>query len=197
MLVGYMRLSKTDGSQLTDLEREALLEAAVAPEQLYEDHASGTQEARPCLRALRADDALVIWKIDRLGRNLRHLIEAVQNLTDRGVGLRVLAGQGAAIDFTSANARLMFDFFAALAEFEGELIVERTVAGLAPARAAVRGRRFEMTAAKLRRAQVAMSESETRVGELCAELEVTRQTLHPHVTPTRELRLDGQRCSGG
>ncbi len=91
--------------------------------------ASGT--TRPgleaCLKALRAGDTLVIWKLDRLGRNLKHLVDVVQGLNDRGVGLKVLAGQGASIDTTTANGRLMFNFFAALAEFE------RTVAGLAAA----------------------------------------------------------------
>ena len=91
------------------------------------------------MRALRKGDVLVVWKLDRLGRNLAHLVNTVQDLSARGVGLRVLAGQGAQIDTTTAAGRLVFGIFAALAEFERELIRERTVAGLMAARA--RGRK--------------------------------------------------------
>lgn len=199
MLIGYMRVSKADGSQVTDLQRDALIEASVAGDQLYEDRASGNRDDRPgldaCLKALREGDTLVVWKLDRLGRNLKHLVEVVQGLNARSVGLKVLTGQGASIDTTTANGRLMFAFFAALAEFERELIVERTMAGLAAARARGRngGRPFKMTAAKLRLAQAAMGKPETRIADLCAELGVTRQTLYRHVAPKGDLRPDGDR----
>lgn len=199
MLIGYMRVSKADGSQATDLQRDALVEAGVGGDQLYQDFASGKRDDRPgldaCLKALRDGDTLVVWKLDRLGRNLRHLVEVVQGLNARGVGLKVLTGQGASIDTTTANGRLMFAFFAALAEFERELIVERTMAGLAAARARGRngGRPFKMTAAKLRLAQAAMGKPETRIADLCNELGVTRQTLYRHVAPTGDLRPDGDR----
>lgn len=194
-----MRVSKADGSQVTDLQRDALIEAGVQTDQLYEDRASGKRDDRPgldaCLKALRDGDTLVVWKLDRLGRNLKYLVEVVQGLNARGVGLKVLTGQGASIDTTTANGRLMFAFFAALAEFERELIVERTNAGLAAARARGRngGRPFKMTAAKLRLAQAAMGKPETRIADLCAELGVTRQTLYRHVTPKGELRSDGDK----
>jgi len=164
---------------------------------IYEDHASGKRDSRPgldaCLKALRESDTLVIWKLDRLGRDLRHLVNTVHDLTKRGVGLRVLAGQGANIDTTTANGRLVFGIFAALAEFERELIIERTKAGLASARARGRngGRKPKMTSAKLRLAQAAMGKPETKVAELCAELGVTRQTLYRHVDARGELRPDG------
>ena len=202
MLVGYMRVSKTDGSQTTDLQRDALVEAGIDPERFYEDRASGKRDDRPgleaCLKSLRAGDTLVVWKLDRLGRSLAHLVSTVNTLNARGVGFKVLAGQGASIDTTTANGRLMFAFFAALAEFERELIVERTHAGLAAARARGRngGRPFKMTAAKLRLAQAAMGQPETKVGELCAELGVTRQTLYRHVTPKGDLRGDGLKLLG-
>ena len=199
MLIGYMRVSKADGSQVVDLQSDALVAAGVAPDQLYTDRASGKRDDRPgldaCLRSLRDGDTLVVWKLDRLGRNLKHLVDVVQALNGRGVGLKVLTGQGASIDTTTANGRLMFNFFAALAEFERELIVERTNAGLAAARARGRngGRPFKMTAAKLRLAQAAMGKPETKISELCAELGVTRQTLYRHVAPTGELRPDGEK----
>ena len=104
-----------------------------------------------------------MWKLDRLGRDLRHLINTVHDLTGRGVGLKVLTGHGAAIDTTTAAGKLVFGIFAALAEFERELISERTVAGLVSARARGRtgGRPFKMTAAKLRLAMAAMGQPET------------------------------------
>ena len=111
---------------------------------------------------------LVVWKLDRLGRNLAHLVNTVQDLSTRGVGLRVLAGQGAQIDTTTAAGRLVFGIFAALAEFERELIRERTLAGLKAARA--RGRRrqeFALSKAQVRLAQAAMAHRDTSVSELC------------------------------
>tara|TARA_B100000378_G_scaffold173051_1_gene139500 strand:- start:33874 stop:34506 length:633 start_codon:yes stop_codon:yes gene_type:complete len=197
--IGYARVSKADGSQVHDLQRDALIAAGVDPEHIYEDAASGRLDKRPgldaCLKALRRDDTLVIWKLDRLGRDLRHLVNTVGDLTKRGIGLKVLAGEGASIDTTTANGRLIFAIFAGLAEFERELIVERTKAGLAAARARGRkgGRPFKMTLAKLRLAQAAMGKPETVVADLCAEMGVTRQTLYRFVDPTGALRPDGQR----
>lgn len=199
MLIGYMRVSKADGSQTTDLQRDALVAAGVDKAQLYEDHVSGKREDRPgltaCLKALRDGDTLMVWKLDRLGRNLRHLINTVHDLTARGVGLKVLTGQGAAIDTTSVAGKLVFGIFAALAEFERELISERTVAGLASARARGRngGRPFKMTPAKLRLAMASMGKPETKVGVLCEELGITRQTLYRHVSPKGALRPDGEK----
>lgn len=199
MLVGYARVSKADGSQTTDLQRDALLAAGVDEELLYEDKASGKQEDRPelaaCLKALRAGDILVVWKIDRLGRDLRHLVNIVHELTERGVGLKVLTGQGATIDTTTATGKLVFGIFAALAEYERELIRERTIAGLASARARGRvgGRPPKMTPAKLRLAMASMGNPETHVGDLCQELGITRQTLYRHISPTGELRSGGKK----
>ena len=115
---------------------------------------------------------LVVWKLDRLGRNLAHLVNTVQDLAARGVGLRVLAGQGAQVDTTTAGGRLVFGIFATLAEFERELIRERTVAGLEAARARGRkgGRKFALTKAQVRLAQSAMAHRDTSVSELCREL---------------------------
>ena len=199
MLLGYLRVSKADGSQTLDLQRDALTAAGVRPEHLYEDFASGTKDDRPGLaaglKALREGDVLVVWKLDRLGRNLRHLVNTVHDLNKRGIGLKVLTGQGAAIDTTTPQGRFAFSLFAALAEFERDLIVERTQAGLAAARARGRngGRPYTMTPAKLRLAQAAMGQPETRVGALCAELGITRQTLYRHVGPKGELRPDGEK----
>ena len=142
MLIGYVRVSKSDGTQTLVPQRDAMLAAGVDPTRIYEDLASGRRDDRPglaaCLKALQPGNTLVLWKLDRLGRDLRHLVNTVEDLRTRGVGLKVLTGTGAQIDTTTANGRLAFGIFAAFAEFERELIAERTMAGLAAARA--RGR---------------------------------------------------------
>jgi len=197
MLIGYMRVSKADGSQANDLQRDALIAAGVDVAHLYEDRASGKREDRPgliaCLKALRPNDTLIVWKLDRLGRDLRHLINTVHDLTGRGIGLKVLTGHGATIDTTTAAGKLVFGIFAALAEFERELIAERTTAGLASARARGRkgGRPYKMTPTKLRLAMVSMRQPDTIVSTLCQELGITRQTLYRHISPDGQLRADG------
>ena len=137
----------------------------------------------------------MVWKLDRLGRDLRHLVNTVHDLSASGVGFKVLAGQGANIDTTSANGKLVFGIFAALAEFERELIRERTKAGLVAARARGRkgGRKFLMTRAQVRLAQAAMGTRETSVADLCNELRITRATLYRYVGPNGELREHGRR----
>jgi DNA invertase Pin-like site-specific DNA recombinase len=194
-----MRVSKADGSQLLDLQKDALLAAGVDPNHFYDDRASGKRDDRPglthCLKALREGDTLVIWKLDRLGRDLRHLVNTVHDLTTRGIGLKVLTGQGAAINTTTPAGKLIFGIFAALAEFERELIAERTRAGLVAARARghAGGRPYTMTPAKIRLAMAAMGKPETNVAALCSELGGSRQTLYLHVSPEGLLRPDGER----
>lgn len=197
-----MRVSKADGSQVLDLQRDALLNFGIQPEHLYEDLASGKKDDRPglnaCLKALRKGDTLIVWKLDRLGRNLRHLINTIHDLSEKGTSFKVLTGQGAQIDTTTSQGKLVFGIFAALAEFERDLISERTKAGLASARA--RGRKggapFKMTPAKLRLALASMGKMETVVSELCKELGITRQTLYRHISPKGELRPDGEKLLG-
>ena len=125
-------------------------------------------------------------------------MNVVQELADREVGFRVLAGQGAQIDTTTPAGRLVFGIFAALAEFERELIRERTVAGLAAARARGRrgGRRFALSKAQVRLAQAAMRNRDTSVSELAAELGVKPVTLYRYVGPTGELRENAKRVLG-
>ena len=199
MLIGYARISKADGSQSLDLQRDALSAAGVAEAQLYEDRASGARDDRPgleaCLRALRAGDVLVVWKLDRLGRTLAHLVTTVRDLSERGIGLRVLTGQGAEIDTTTPAGRMIFGIFATLAEFERDLIRERTLAGLAAARARGRkgGRKFALTKAQVRLAQAAMAKRDTSVAELAAELGIKPVTLYRYVDANGNLRDYGRR----
>ena len=189
--------------QSLDLQRDTLRAAGVdAAVNLYHDLASGVRDDRPgldsCLRALRKGDVLVVWKLDRLGRNLAHLVNTVQDLSARGVGLRVLAGDGAQIDTTTAAGRLVFGIFAALAEFERELIRERTLAGLKAARARRRkgGRKFALSKAQVRLAQAAMAHRDTSVSELCRELGIRPVTLYRYVGPQGQLREHGQKVLG-
>ena len=112
MLIGYARIFKADGSQSLDLQRDALAVAGVQHDRIYEDQASGVRDERPgrdaCLHALREGDVLVVWKLDRLGRTLSHLVNTAHDLSDRGIGLRVLTGQGAEIDTTTSAGRMIF-----------------------------------------------------------------------------------------
>lgn len=194
MLIGYARVSKADGSQNLDLQHDALKANGVEISQIYDDKASGSKDERSgleaCLRALRAGDVLVVWKLDRLGRSLKHLVDTVRDLTEREIGLKVLTGEGAQIDTTTSSGRLMFGIFAALAEFERDLIRERTMAGLVAARARGRrgGRKFALTKAQVRLAQAAMSSRDTSVADLCKELGIKPVTLYRYVGPSGDLR---------
>jgi DNA invertase Pin-like site-specific DNA recombinase len=199
MKIGYARTSKSDGSQVLDLQRDSLIKAGVPAERIYTDQTSGKKDDRPglhsCLKALRQGDVLVVWKLDHLGRDLRHLINTVQDLADNGVGFKVLTGKGANIDTTTAGGKLIFGILAALAEFERELIIEHTKAGLEAARARGRngGRKFALTKAQVRMAQASMGKKETIVSTLCCELGITRATLYRYVSPSGKLRDYGKR----
>ena len=196
-LLGYCRVSKADGTQTLDLQRDALLAAGVEPGNIYDDHASGKRDDRPgleaCMKALRSGDVLVVWKLDRLGRSLHHLVGTVHELNKRDIGLKVLTG--APIDTTSPAGKLVFGIFASLAEFERELIVERTKAGLASARARGRhgGRKPKITRSILLRAQAAMKDRGTKPSELADELGISTQTLYRHIAPDGTLRRDGEK----
>jgi len=187
MLIGYMRVSKSDGSQSLTPQQDALLAAGVESPRIYQDLASGRKDERPglsaCLKALQPGNTLVVWKLDRLGRDLKHLVTTVDELRARGVGLKVLAGAGAQIDTTTANGRLFFGIFAALAEFERELIVERTHAGLKAARARGRqgGRPRKMNRATLLMAMSAMADPMANASEVAQRLGITTTTLYAYV----------------
>ncbi len=198
MLVGYVRVSKSDGSQTLAPQRDAMTAAGVEPDRIYEDLASGRRDDRPglaaCLKALQPGNTLVLWKLDRLGRDLRHLVNTVDELRTRGVGLKVIAGAGAQIDTTTANGRLAFGIFAAFAEFERELISERTNAGLAAARARGRmgGRPRKMDRATLMMAMAAMADREANATEVARRLGLTTTTLYVYVNGDGTPKAAGQ-----
>ncbi len=152
-----------------------------------------------CLKALQPGNTLVIWRLDRLGRDLRHLVTTAEDLRVRGVGLKVLTGAGAQIDSTTANGRLAFGIFAAFAEFERELIGERTRAGLAAARARGRmgGRPRKMDRATLQMAMAAMSDRQAVTAEVARRLGITTTTLYVYVNGDGSPKAAGQALLDG
>jgi len=188
MLIGYMRVSKADGSQVLDLQKDALLAAGVNEDRIYSDNQSGSRhDNRPglinYLKALQPGNTLVIWKLDRLGRSLKDLVNITLELNEKNIGLKVLTGQGAQIDTTTAHGRLVFGIFAALAEFERELISERTKAGLAAARARGRlgGRPRKMDLPTLKMAMAAMSDKSSITKDVAKRLNISTATLYEYV----------------
>ena len=183
-----MRVSKADGSQTLDLQRDALLAAGVEEDRIYSDMQSGSKHEnrlglQSCLKALQPGNVLIIWKLDRLGRSLKDLVNIVERLNSNNVGLRVLTGQGAQIDTTTSHGRLVFGLFAALAEFERELIIERTKAGLSAARARGRlgGCPRKMDIPTLKMCMSAMQDPTTVVSGLAKRLNISTATLYEYV----------------
>jgi DNA invertase Pin-like site-specific DNA recombinase len=192
MLIGYARVSTQD--QTLDLQLDALKQTGC--EKFYTDTASGAKAERKGLEEAldyaREGDILVVWRLDRLGRSLRHLIETITTLNNRKVGFKSITEN---IDTTTSGGKLVFHIFGALAEFERDIIRERTTAGLEAARARGRfgGRRSVMTPARLRLAQAAMGRPDTTVSQLCEELGISRMTLYRHIAPDGELREAGRK----
>jgi DNA invertase Pin-like site-specific DNA recombinase len=177
MLIGYARVSTVD--QNLDLQRDALERAGCA--RIFTDQMSGAKAERPgleqALSHVREDDTLVVWKLDRLGRSLPHLVQTVMGLNDRGVGFKSLQES---IDTTSPAGKLIFHVFAALAEFERDLIKERTQAGLVAARARGRkgGRPRVVDEKKAKAARAMRADTSLSVAEICAELKISRTSFY-------------------
>jgi len=190
MLVGYARVSTHE--QDTGLQRVALLKAGC--ERLFDETASGAQRDRPELAAaltfMRAGDTLIVWKLDRLARSLKQLIETVEELEERGVGFRSLTEN---IDTTSAGGKLIFHIFAALAEFERGLIRERTLAGLASAKAAGRvgGRPRALAESDIKAAKALLADPTISVAEASRRLKVSPATLYRYLPGGRGLSTNG------
>lgn len=187
MLIGYVRVSKADGSQVLDAQVDELIKAGVEKDRIYADKASGKTDNRPglenCLKSLQPGNSLVIWKLDRLGRSLQDLVKIVEGLNKKNIGLKVLTGHGAKIDTSTSHGKLIFGIFASLAEFERELIIERTKAGLAAARARGRlgGRPRKMDVNTLKIALSAMKDRNTIANDLAKKLNITTTTLYYYV----------------
>lgn len=183
MIFGYARVSTTD--QDPHLQIDALRLAGVPEEHIYVDHASGMKASRPqfdvLMKVLRKDDTLVVWKLDRIGRSHSHLIAVVTELGERGVGFRCLTG--VPIDTTTPEGLLMFRIFAALAEFERDLIRERVNAGLAAARARGRtgGRKPRLTEDQAELAQQLYDARQHTVQQIADMFGVPRGTVYGYL----------------
>lgn len=179
MLVGYMRVSSESDRQSTDLQRDALLAAGVDTRHLFEDHASGAKDDRAglakVLEFVHPGDVLVVWKLDRLGRSLSHLLEIVNTLKSKQVAFRSLT-EG--MDTTTASGELLFHVFGALAQYERALIQERVVAGLSAARRRGRigGRPQAITGEKLEAIIAALNSGMSKAA-VCRNFGVKRTTL--------------------
>lgn len=180
MLIGYARVSTDD--QNLDLQRDALKKAGC--EQIFTDRVSGTKANRPglteALSHLRSGDILVVWRLDRLGRSLRHLIDTITELQERGVGFKSLTEN---IDTTTSGGRLVFNIFASLAEFEREIIRERTQAGLTAARARGKlgGRPKALSESKAEMARQLYLDRTHSIAEICQTLGISRTTFYRYV----------------
>jgi DNA invertase Pin-like site-specific DNA recombinase len=180
-LLGYARVS-TNGQEL-QLQTDALLKAGCPKKLIFVDKVSGAKAARPglddCLGQLREGDTLLVWRLDRLGRTVRHLIDLVEDLRQRKVGFKSVCD--GAIDTTTASGELIFNVFASLAQFERRLIQERTRAGLSAARA--RGRRGGRPAMssddpRIQTAKKLHADKSMAIADICKTLQVSRPTLY-------------------
>jgi len=179
MLVGYMRVSTEGDRQVLDLQRDALVGAGVDERHLFEDHASGSRGNRAglakALAFLRPGDCLVVWKLDRLGRSLPHLLTTVNDLKERGIAFRSLTEQ---MDTTTPQGEFLFHVFGALAQFERSLTQERVRAGLAAARRRGRrgGRPTAIDVEKLAAIVAALEGGATKAA-VCRTFSIKRSTL--------------------
>lgn len=183
-LVGYARVS-SNGQEL-QLQLDALKKAGVAKAEVFTDKVSGSKAARPglekCLQQLKPGDTLLVWRLDRLGRSIRHLIDLVADLHQRGVRFKSLCD--GAIDTTTASGELIFHVFSALAQFERRLIVERTNAGLTAARARGRlGGRPPMSLydPRIQTAKRLHADKSMVIADICKTLRISRPTLYRYV----------------
>jgi DNA invertase Pin-like site-specific DNA recombinase len=179
MLIGYARISTTD--QTLALQKDAL--NAAGCDRMFTDTASGSRSDRPglteALSYVRSGDILVVWRLDRLGRSLAHLIAMVRELQEQGVHFRSLQEQ---LDTSTSGGKLVFHVFGALAEFERDLIRERTMAGLAAARARGRqGGRPGLSAEKVRQLRSLGADGANSVLSICRTLRISRATFYRYL----------------
>jgi DNA invertase Pin-like site-specific DNA recombinase len=189
MKIGYARISTHD--QSVDLQRDAL--AAAGCEKIFQDTASGAKSERAGLAEAvefaRAGDTLVVWKLDRLGRSLKHLIETINQLHEKGVGFASLQEN---IDTTTSGGKLIFHVFGALAEFERELIRERTQAGLRAARARGRkgGRKEKLSPKQVEMAKAMVADPNISISAICETLKISKPTLYRYVPAPGKIRKE-------
>jgi DNA invertase Pin-like site-specific DNA recombinase len=180
MNIGYARVSTAD--QTLALQQDALTAAGCT--KIFTDTASGSRTDRPglddALRFAREGDTLVVWRLDRLGRTLAHLIQLIRDLQERGVQFRSLQES---LDTSTSGGKLVFHVFGALAEFERDLIRERTMAGLTAARARGRqGGRRGLSPQKVRQLRTLAADRTNKIEDICKTLGISRATFYRYVT---------------
>lgn len=188
-LIGYARVST--GEQDLSLQRDALQQAGCDQSAIFVDTSSGAKTERPgldaCLKALHPGDTLLVWRLDRLGRSMPHLVAMVEELRSKKIGFRSLCD--GAIDTTTASGELVFNIFSSLAQFERRLIQERTSTGLAAARARGRkgGRRaVNKSAPKVRMAYKMHQDQSLGITDICETLKISRATFFRYVSLAKE-----------
>ncbi len=196
MLIGYARVSTQE--QTLNMQLDALKKSGC--EKIFTDTASGSQAERKgledALAFARAGDTIVVWRLDRLGRSLKHLIETITRLAERQIGFRSLTEQ---IDTTTSGGKLIFHVFGALAEFERDIIRERTQAGLIAARARGRvgGRPRSLTAKEIAIAKALYADPDKSVKDICQTLRISKMTLYRYVEPGKRGVATGNKSDQG
>ncbi|WP_395378123.1 recombinase family protein [Marinicella sp. W31] len=188
--IGYARVSTHD--QELDLQVDALLKSGCSKKLIFKDKISGAKKSRPgldkCLENLSPHDTLIVWRLDRLGRSMSHLVNLIESLLEKNIGFKSI--QDCAIDTTTASGELMFNIFSALAQFERRLIQERTQAGLSAARA--RGKfggrpRKSINDPKVKMAQEMYKNKKMSINEICSSLEISRATFYRYISLADEI----------
>ena len=183
--IGYARVS-TDDQEL-DLQIDALVKSGCPKDLIFTDKISGVKSSRPglekCLEILSPNDTLIVWRLDRLGRSMSHLVNLIDSLLENNIGFKSI--QDGAIDTTTASGELMFNIFSALAQFERRLIQERTQAGLSAARA--RGKfggrpKKSIKDPKVKMAQEMYKNKNLSINEICSSLGISRATFYRYIS---------------
>lgn len=188
-----MRVSTTDGSQKFDMQETALIEAGVSSDKIYSDMASGASDNREglkyLLKSLNPGDTVVVWKLDRLGRNVKYLVNVIDELIKKNVSLEILTGACHGVNMTTPEGRMFFHMAATFAQFERDLIRERIVAGIEEAKRRGRrsGRRFKFSKADIDTAQRLLKDGVSKA-EVARRFNVTVQTIFNYFTPDGEIK---------
>lgn len=191
--VGYMRVSTADGSQKLDMQETALLNAGVAPEKIYSDMASGAKEDRTglnyMLKSLNPGDTVVVWKLDRLGRNVRLLVNTIDELIKKDVHLEILTGACHGVNMSTPEGRMFFHMMATFAQFERDLIRERVIAGVEESKRRGRksGRKFKFSKSDIDTMQHLIKDGVPKA-EVARRFNMTIQTLFNYFSPDGEIK---------
>ena len=191
-----MRVSTADGSQKLDMQETALIEAGVSPEKIYSDMTSGAKEDRTGLnymiKSLNPGDTVVVWKLDRLGRSVKHLANVIDDLTKKDVHLEILTGVCRGINMSTPEGKMFFNLMATFAQFERDLIHERVIAGIAEAKRRGRksGRKFKFSKEDVDTMQHLIKAGVPKA-EVARRFKTTNKTIFNYFTPDGEIKQRG------